>query len=155
MRLHPSRGRVDLTERKPLPINFPVDRKTIVLCDFDMGGFRPPEMVKRRPAIILVGKLPNRSKLATIVPLSGTPAPPNCDYQCEIVLHQRLPAPFDGQLEWWVKADMVATVSFARLDLIRTDRDQSGKRKYVTPKVSEEQFDLIRATILRALRFTR
>ena len=138
-----------------MPIDYPVDRKTIVICDFDMGGFKPPEMVKRRPAVILVGRLPNRSGLATVVPLSGTPAPMDCDYQCEITLDQRLPAPFDGQLEWWVKADMVATVSFARLDLLRTSRGTDGRRVYLKPKVSEEQFDQIRATILRALRFTR
>ncbi len=172
-----------------MPIQFPVDRKTIVLCDFDMGGFRPPEMVKRRPAVVLVGRLPNRSNLATIVPLSGTPAAAGCDYQCEITLEQRLPAPFDGQLEWWVKAgwvlmepksiekrgralargsdfrffanpsrpkaDMIATVSHARLDLLRTGRDDAGKRKYTMPKVTEAQFEQIRATILRALRFVR
>jgi len=91
-------------------IEYPVDRKTIVICDFDMGGFKPPEMVKRRPAVILVGRLPSRNGLATVVPLSGTSAPMGCDYQCEITLSERLPAPFDGQLHWWVKADMVATV---------------------------------------------
>jgi len=138
-----------------VPIEYPVDRKTIVICDFDMGGFKPPEMVKRRPAVILVGRLPRRSGLATVVPLSGTPAPAHCDYQCEITLGQRLPAPFDGQLEWWVKADMVATVSYARLDLLRTNRGPDARRVYLTPKVTEEQFDQIRATILRALRFTR
>ena len=138
-----------------MPIEYPVDRKTIVICDFDMGGFKPPEMVKRRPAVILVGRLPSRSGLVTVVPLSGTPAPVGCDYQCEITLGQRLPAPFDSQLEWWVKADMVATVSYARLDLLRTNRGPDGRRVYLKPKVTEEQFDQIRAAILRALRFTR
>ncbi|MBV5331522.1 type II toxin-antitoxin system PemK/MazF family toxin, partial [bacterium] len=95
------------------------------------GGFKAPEMVKRRPSVVIVGRLPNRSKLATLVPLSGTPAPPNCDYQCAITLTERLPPPFDGQLEWWVKADMLATVSYARLDLLRTGRGQDGRRTYL------------------------
>lgn len=112
-------------------------------------------MVKRRPAVILVGRLPSRSGLATVVPPSGTPAPVNCDYQCEITLGQRLPAPFDGQLEWCVKADMVATVSYARLDLLRTNRGPDGRRVYLKPIVTEDQFDQINATILRALRFVR
>jgi uncharacterized protein YifN (PemK superfamily) len=146
-------SRLIRTERSELPIEHPVDRKTIIICDFDMGGFKPPEMVKRRPSVVIVGRLPNRSKLATLVPLSGTPAPPNCDYQCAITLTERLPPPFDGQLEWWVKADMLATVSFARLDLLRTGRGQDGRRTYLKPKVTETQFDQIRATILRALRF--
>jgi mRNA interferase MazF len=118
-----------------------------------MGGFRPPEMVKRRPVVVLVGKLPYRDRLATVVPLSGTAPFAGCDYQCLITLGQYLPAPFDGQREWWVKADMVATVSFDRLDLFHTARDQNGKRKYLIPRVSEEQFEQIRKTILRALRF--
>lgn len=154
-RQRPHRSRAAPTERNPLPIEYPVDRKTIVVCDFDMGGFRPPEMVKRRPAVVLVGRLPNRSGLATVVPLSGTPAPVGCDYQCEIILEQRLPAPFDGQLEWWVKANTVATVSYARLDLLRTNRGPDGRRVYLKPKVSEGQFDQIKDTILRALRFIR
>jgi len=120
-----------------------------------MGGFKPPEMVKRRPSVILVGRLPSRVGLATIVPLSGTPAPINCDYQCEITLDHRLPSPFDGQLEWWVKADMVATVAYARLDLLRTNRGDDGRRTYLKPKVTEDQFDQIRETILRAMRFAR
>lgn len=155
MRRHRHQLSAVLTESKEVPIKYPVDRKTIVLCDFSMGGFKPPEMVKRRPCVVLVGHLPNRTGLATVVPLSGTPAPPSCDYQCQITLENRLPAPFDQQKEWWVKADMVATVSFVRLDLLRTSRDEGGRRTYVMPRVTEEQYEKIRATILRALRFDR
>ncbi len=111
-------------------------------------------MVKPRPVVVLVGKLPHRDNLATIVPLSITPPHNGVDYQCEIELQQPLPPPFDKQT-CWVKADMLATVSFARLDFFQTSRDHEGKRRYLQPKVTEAQFDLIRETILRALRFTR
>jgi len=47
---------------------------------------------------------------------------------------------------------MVATVSFDRLDLFRTERDQDGKRRYLTNlRVSEEQFAQIRQAVMRAL----
>ncbi len=54
-------------------------------------------------------------------------------------------------LSCWAKADMVATVSFQRLDMFRTDRDQFGKRKYLSPRLSEDDFakikDCIRAVL--------
>ena len=46
---------------------------------------------------------------------------------------------------------MVATVAFDRLDLFRTDRDQTGKRKYLMPRISEEDFEKIRACLRVAL----
>ncbi len=62
-----------------------------------------------------------------------------------------LPEPFDETI-WWVKADMIATVSLERLDLFRTGRDQYGRRKYLTNlKVSEGQFGDILTAVRHAL----
>lgn len=134
-----------------MPIQFGAASRTILLCDYDMGGFRPPEMVKRRPAVVLVGALPRRNNLHTVVPLSGTPSDPGNRYHCRIELERPLPAPFDETV-WWVKADMVATVALARLDFFRSDRDQYGKRKYFSNlKLPEEQFVLIQQTVAYAL----
>lgn len=131
-----------------MPLNYPVKPRTIVLCDYSLGGFRAPEMVKRRPAVVISGQLPRRNNLLTVVPLSGTASDPRNLYHCRIELSDPLPDPF-AETEWWVKADMIATVGLQRLDLFRTDRDQYGKRKYLTNlKVSEEQF----AQILDAVR---
>lgn len=114
-----------------------------------MGGFQPPEMVKRRPAVVITGALPRRNNLHTVVPLSGTPSDPANLYHCKIELTAPLPAPFD-ETAWWVKADMIATVALHRLDLFRTERDQYGRRKYLTNlRVSEEQF----TRILNAVRY--
>jgi mRNA interferase MazF len=44
---------------------------TIVRLDLS-EGFRPPEMVKRRPAIVLSPPLAGRQQLCTVVPLSTT-----------------------------------------------------------------------------------
>lgn len=126
-----------------------VSPRTILLCDYDLGGFKPPEMVKKRPAVVLVGRLARRDGLHTVVPLSGTESSEN--YHCRIELSEPLPYPF-SQTVWWAKADMTATVCFKRLDLFQTDRDQYGKRKYLTNiKVSQENFDTIKQAVRIAL----
>lgn len=108
-------------------------------------------MVKRRPAVVLAGALPGRVNLHTVVPLSGTESPEDRLYHCKIELPQPLPHPF-SETVWWVKADMIATVSLDRLDLFQTERDQYGKRKYLTTlKVSEEQFETIHLAVRHAL----
>lgn len=122
-----------------------------MLCDYDAGGFRPPEMVKRRPAIVLVGTLPGRNNLHTVIPMSGTPSDENKKYHCKIELDQPLPEPF-AETVWWVKADMVATVGLDRLDLFQTARDQYGKRKYLSGlRVTDEQFAAVREAVRHAL----
>ncbi|WP_366938186.1 type II toxin-antitoxin system PemK/MazF family toxin [uncultured Brevundimonas sp.] len=45
---------------------------TIVRVDLN-DGFRPPEMVKRRPCIVLSPPIRDRKQLCTVVPLSTTP----------------------------------------------------------------------------------
>ncbi len=134
-----------------MPLRYPVLPRTILLCDYSLGGFRPPEMVKRRPAVVITGVLPRRNNLHTVVPLSGTPSDERTLYHCKIELPKPLPAPYDETV-WWVKADMLATVGFERLDLFRTERDQQGKRKYLTNlRVSEQQFEAIMIAVRHAL----
>lgn len=134
-----------------MPLKYPVKPKTILLCDYDQVGFRPPEMIKRRPVVVLVGSLSGRAGLHTVIPLSGTPSNAKQHYHCKIELAQALPAPFD-ETTWWVKADMIATLSMNRLDLFRTGRDQYGQRKYLPDlKVSDDQFATIQAAVARAL----
>lgn len=132
-------------------MQYPVKPKTILLCDYNAGGFRPPEMVKKRPAIVITGTLPGRNNLHTVVPLSGTESPATCRYQCRLEFETPLPHPF-SQTVWWVKADMVATVGLERLDLFQTERDQYGKRKYLSSlRVSDEQFEAVKECLRHAL----
>ncbi|UUR07493.1 type II toxin-antitoxin system PemK/MazF family toxin [Sphingomonas glaciei] len=137
-----------------MPLTFPAAPRTILLCDYSMGGFRPPEMVKRRPAVVITGRLPRRNNLHTVVPLSGTPSDERNLYHCKIELTAPLPEPF-AETTWWVKADMIATVSLERLDLFRTGRDQHGRRKYLNDlRVSEEHFATIKVAVGHALGLT-
>jgi uncharacterized protein YifN (PemK superfamily) len=51
----------------------------------------------------------------------------------------------------WVKADMLATVGFERLDLIRTGREPFGKRKYLTPQLEPEQLKIVYQCVLHSI----
>lgn len=133
-----------------MAIQFAVGPGTILLCDYSLGGFRAPEMVKRRPAIVISPRLPFRDGLCSIVPLSSSPPTHLVDYVVHIALPKPLPDPFDQQV-CWAKCDMIATVAFERLDLFRTKRDQSGKRKYLHPVLGAEDLDRVRQGVLAAL----
>ncbi len=137
-----------------MPIRFPVAPGTVVLCDYS-SGFRPPEMVKRRPAVVISPRLPHRDGLCTVVPLSGSPPREAVAYQCPVTFPEPLPAPFVNA-EWWAKADMLATVGFGRLDLFRTPRDPStGEREFLQIRVSKGQLAAIRLAVLHALAIAR
>ncbi|PIP00629.1 type II toxin-antitoxin system PemK/MazF family toxin [Pleomorphomonas carboxyditropha] len=133
-----------------MAIQYPVSPGTVLLCDYSKGGFLEPEMVKRRPAVVVSPRLPYRDKLCTVVPLSGSEPERPVSYVARIDLASPLPAPFEHNV-WWAKCDMLATVSFDRLDLFRTARDQTGKRKYLQPKLPEPAFRAIQEAILAAL----
>jgi mRNA interferase MazF len=133
-----------------MAIKYPVVPGTIILCDYSLGGFREPEMVKRRPAIVVSPRLPHRDRLCTVVPISSSPGARELDYVVRLELSPSLPKPFDYEVTW-AKCDMLATVSFERLELFRTDRDHTGRRRYVQPKLSELDMLRVRKGILFAL----
>lgn len=132
-----------------MAIRFHVPLGTVVLCDFSTG-FRPPEMVKKRPVVVVSRQLAHRDDLCTVVPLGQSGPLKEVQYQCLIALDRELPYPF-AYRSFWAKADMLATVSLGRLDLFRTERDQTGKRKYIQPKVGPDNLRNIRSCILHAL----
>jgi uncharacterized protein YifN (PemK superfamily) len=129
-----------------MPVPFQPKPRTVLYCDFE--GFIEPEMIKRRPVIVLAAHKRN-SKLVTVVPLSTT-APALLETHHVKLLQNPLPS---GQaVEVWAKCDMVAVVSTERLDLIRTGkRLQNGKREYVVPRIGHEQFGAIRMGVVSAL----
>jgi mRNA interferase MazF len=131
-------------------IKFPVGVGTILVCDYDRGGFQPPEMIKRRPAIVISPRLPHRDQLCTIVPVSGEPNKYEADYVVRLEFNPPLPYPFLYEVAW-AKCDMLATVGFDRLDLFHTERDQFGRRKYLHPKISAGDLQRVRKGVLCAL----
>lgn len=135
-----------------MAIRYAVSAGSVLLCDYDTG-FRPPEMVKRRPCIVVSPRLAHRDGLGTVVPLSGTAPERPIPYHVKVELD--LPPPWGFQPRW-AKADMLATVCFGRLDMFRTERDRlTGNRKYLQIKLKSEDVEAVRAAILHSLGLTR
>jgi mRNA interferase MazF len=131
-------------------IKHPVGVGTVLLCDYNRGGFHPPEMIKRRPAIVISPRLPYRDGLCTVVPLSSDDDGRTVDYVVRLEFKPPLPAPFSYEVAW-AKCDMLATVGFDRLDLFHTERDQEGKRKYLHPKLAPADLERVKKGVLFAL----
>lgn len=132
-----------------MPIQFEQKPGAILLCDYALGGFRPPEMVKRRPVVVVSSRKRQPTGLLTVVPLSTT-APERAEaHHCLITLETPLPG--YPALQCWVKADMVGTVAFARLDMFRTERGPNGTRKYLALRISDAQLEEIRACLRAVL----
>jgi mRNA interferase MazF len=123
---------------------------TLLRCDYERGGFQEPEMVKARPAVVISPRLPHRDGLCAVVPLSTSPPQYAVPYVVRLEIGPILPAPYQEAVVW-AKCDMVATVSFARLDLFRTARDFEAKRKYLHPKLSTADLERVRTGVLFAL----
>lgn len=87
-------------------------RGEVLICNFD-SGFKPPEMVKRRPVVVLSSKESHSRRVCTVVPFSTTqPEPKRQWHHC--LSHVKVPGlmPCD---DMWAKCDMLATVGFDRL----------------------------------------
>ncbi|GAW42051.1 PemK-like protein [Brevundimonas sp. SH203] len=122
---------------------------TILMCDFD-SGFTPPEMVKRRPVVVVSPKIVARPGLCTVVPLSTTAPDPVMQFHCQIDLPDLLPDWLDKK-GVWVKADMMVAVALSRLDFIRLAKSRQGKREYCFSTITSDNLRTIRGCILAGL----
>jgi uncharacterized protein YifN (PemK superfamily) len=100
---------------------------TIVRVDLS-EGFRPPEMRKRRPAVVLSPPIPGRQFLCTIVPLSTSEPRIKLPHHMQIALDPPLPHPYSEPV-MWLKGDVVLTVAFHRLRLLFAEWN-GGQRVY-------------------------
>ncbi len=130
-----------------MPLSFHPEIGTIVICDFD--GIEP-EMVKRRPAIVISPRFRDRGRLCTVVPFSTTPPKPVMPYHYKLELDRPLPPPYNSPFQW-VKGDMLATVSFNRLSLPYIAKDNRGKRQYDVRVIEGADFYKITECVLHAL----
>lgn len=131
-----------------MPLQFHPQQGSVLICDYSTG-FILPEMIKRRP-VIVISPRPRRSRqLCTIIPLSTT-KPSHIEEYHHVLNPLSLPGKF-SQIETWAKCDMIATVSLERLDRIKLGRDSHGKRIYTTHAILREDFEGIIKCILVAL----
>lgn len=131
-------------------INQHPNRGSVVVVDYSTGGFVPPEMVKRRLAIVLSPKITSRPKLCTIVPLSKTEPDKVMPYHAQIKLPFRMPSGW-GDDERWVKGDMVNAVSFHRVELLRFGKDKYGKRRYLYDSIPDDMFRTVQRCALHGM----
>jgi uncharacterized protein YifN (PemK superfamily) len=132
-----------------MPIREHPEPGTILVCDFN-AGFREPEMVKRRPVVVVSPKISIRAGLCTVVALSTTPPSPVMSYHCELVLDPPLPEPWNkGAM--WVKGDMIVASGSHRLDFIRTGKNELGERVYREEQIPADDLRRVRSCILSAL----
>ena len=123
---------------------------SIVTVDYSSGGFREPEMVKRRLAIVLSPAISARPSLCTVVPLSLSEPSKIMPY------HRKIQIPFDlpgrwGDQERWIKGDMINSVGFHRVDLLRMGKNERGKRLYQTEVLPMETMKLVRVCVLHGM----
>ena len=132
-----------------MPITYHPVPGTVVLCDFSKG-FKEPEMVKRRPAVVLSPNIRARGELCTVVALSRSKPHQVQPYHYELELDIPLPSPWDAASHW-VKGDMIYSAGFHRIDLIRDGRDNNGKREYNQKPLSADHMREIKCCVLRGL----
>ena len=112
------------------------------MCDF--SGFQAPEMVKVRPIIVVSPKLPYRSQLVAIVPISLTP--PVHDLPFVVRLSRNYHPGEADELPCWAKCDMIMNISVSRLDGFKV-----GRRKWVNPQATGEDLQSVRNGVLAGL----
>lgn len=135
-----------------MTILFHPDPGTVLVCDF--SGFREPEMVKRRPVVVISPRFRQRDGLCTVVPLSTTKPRTICEYNCEIAFDPVMPKPY-CEPQMWVKADMVCAVSFDRLSLPYIGKDLQGTRVYDIRHISEDDLRRVQACVLNGMGLAR
>lgn len=115
-----------------------------MICDYSTG-FRPPEMVKVRPVVVIS---PRRrgSQLVTVVPISSVA--PLLVEPWHYLLPDGAYPPARGPM--WVKADLIATVALARLDRVKV-KGPGGTRGYHVFRLTAADMRAIGAAVKAAL----
>jgi uncharacterized protein YifN (PemK superfamily) len=131
-----------------MPVQFHPKQGCVVVVDFS-GGFKEPEMVKRRLAIVLSKPIRRRPNIMTVVPLS------TLEPQHPMPYHLFLDLGFDLPGAWrrkcWLKGDMVTSVAFHRVDLLRRKDGATGRRKYLDKPLDDFVFRDVQTAVMHGL----
>jgi uncharacterized protein YifN (PemK superfamily) len=132
-----------------MPITYHPPQGSILSCDFSTG-FMPPEMVKKRPVIVISPPIKTRPGLCTVVCLSTTSPEPELAYHFRFQMPEPVPKHWQSG-DVWVKADMIYAVSFQRLSLASLGKDRTGRRLYYRSIVAKEVLAGIQKSILHGI----
>lgn len=135
-----------------MPPKFHPKQGSIVIVDY-RTGFTPPEMVKRRLAVVLTPEMTDRPDLCAVVPLSTTQPLPMRPYHTELNIRFMLPKPW-ADTRRWVKGDMVAVIALNRIELLRFKQQQGGRRRYQTTCLDDITFKRVQRCALHGLGFS-
>lgn len=113
-------------------------------------GFRPPEMCKRRPAIVLSPEIKGRPTLCSVVPLSTMDPKTILPCHMRIAFDPVLPEPY-SEPEMWVKGDIVLTVAFHRLRYLHRGKNEHGDRDYDIRVLDAETLEKVRDCVRSGL----
>ena len=108
----------------------------------DLRGFVPPEMVKRRPVVVLSNK---SSRLCTVVPFSTSAPDPVLTWHHSIS-GLDLPDSYDEDTVW-AKCDLIYTVCFDRLFGLKFKN-----REYRNVYLEESDFKAVYKCVLEAIK---
>lgn len=114
----------------------------VLLCDYSTG-FVPPEMVKRRPVVVLTPRMRYPPAVYIVVPLSTRPprVPTPIVHRIVCGTYPFLTADRDV----WAKCDMIAAVSPTRLGRLWLPPGAE------TPRLSRADLNAIQGGVLHAL----
>ena len=128
----------------------------ILLCDFSQG-FKEPEMIKKRPVLVITPPFSERPNLVTVLALSTKQPNKIMNYHYKIPKNSMPQIDKYQSSETWLKGDMIYTVGFHRLERIKLGkRDKNtGKRVYFDNKLGREQMREIYSCALYGLNLGR
>lgn len=101
-------------------------------------------MTKKRPVIVVSPRLPYRSEIVTVIPLSTTA--PRHTLPFVVKLSKNCHPSEPDEADVWAKCDMVTNLSLARLSAFKV-----GRRKYTYPIVIKEDMQLVKEGILHGI----
>lgn len=120
----------------------------VLICDF--RGFIDPEINKKRPVIVVSPRSRAGNRLCAVVPISTTQPQRRMPWHLEYQFTDPLPEPY-SQLNVWIKADLIYTVSFDRLSVPVRGKNADGTRCYESHSVGPGTLSAVRTAIQNAL----
>ena len=132
-----------------MTLEFHPNLGTILICDF-ATGFHPPEMVKKRPVVVVSSRDRVNGEVLTVIPLST--AKPAIIHPWHCGIDTSMMPPHFREKETWAKCDMIITVACWRLDRMREKVE--GKRVYSAPVINSEDLTAIQQGIKAHLNLT-
>jgi uncharacterized protein YifN (PemK superfamily) len=115
----------------------------VLICGFDSAAFGA-EMIKRRPVVVVSVYKSHHRQLCTVVPISTTAPHPVMDWHHPLPVLQ-IPG-WKATGTAWAKCDMLATVSFERLNAPYL-KSRTGGRRYASQHLDGADLEAIRACV--------